>query len=57
MIFTETGLAGAYVKDLEEIRDDRGFFARAFCAKEFDAQGLKPVIAQANLSFNHKAGT
>ncbi|MBD3625583.1 MAG: dTDP-4-dehydrorhamnose 3,5-epimerase family protein [Rhodobacteraceae bacterium] len=57
MIFTETGLADAFVIDLEEIRDARGFFARAFCAKEFEAHGLKPVIAQGNLSYNHKKGT
>jgi dTDP-4-dehydrorhamnose 3,5-epimerase len=57
MIFTETALAGAFIVDLQEIRDDRGFFARTFCAKEFEAHGLKPVIAQANMSFNHRAGT
>src|SRR4029453_17054910 len=57
MIFTETALKGAYIIDLEPRKDNRGFFARAFCQKEFEAYGLKPVIAQANLAFNHKKGT
>jgi dTDP-4-dehydrorhamnose 3,5-epimerase len=57
MIFTETKLKGAFILDLEHREDDRGFFARTFCAKEFEAHGLKPTVAQCNLSFNHKAGT
>ena len=57
MVFTETNLKGAYVIDLERREDSRGFFARAFCQKEFEAHGLKPVIAQANLAFNIKKGT
>jgi dTDP-4-dehydrorhamnose 3,5-epimerase len=57
VIFTETKLRGAYVIDLERRDDDRGFFARAFCQKEFAEHGLKPVIAQANLAFNKSKGT
>lgn len=57
MIFTPTELQDAYIIDLEEKHDNRGFFARTFCAKEFEAHGLKPVVAQCNLSFNHKKGT
>ena len=57
MIFTETKLKGAFVIDIERREDPRGFFARAFCQHEFEAHGLKPIIAQANLAFNHKKGT
>ena len=57
MIFTETALAGAFIIDLEPRGDDRGFFARAFCQREFDARGLTSVIAQANISFNYQKGT
>jgi dTDP-4-dehydrorhamnose 3,5-epimerase len=57
MIFTETTLQGAYIIDLELRADSRGFFARAFCQNEFAAHGLKPVIAQANVAFNHQKGT
>lgn len=57
MIFTETPLKGAYLIDLEPHQDARGFFARSYCWREFEAQGLNPEIAQRNLSFNQKAGT
>lgn len=57
MIFTETKLKGAFILDLELRADDRGAFARTFCMKEFEAHGLKPTVAQCNLSFNYKAGT
>jgi dTDP-4-dehydrorhamnose 3,5-epimerase len=57
MIFTETKLKGAFIIDIEKREDSRGFFARAFCQHEFEAHGLKPVIAQANVAFNHSKGT
>lgn len=57
MIFTETKLKGAYIIDIDRKEDSRGFFARAFCQKEFEARGLKPIIAQANIAFNHRKGT
>ena len=57
MKFTETKLKGAYIIDLELKQDYRGFFARTFCAKEFEAYNLKPTVAQCNLSFNYKEGT
>lgn len=57
MKFTETKLKGAFTIDLEPRGDDRGFFARSFCWKEFEAHGLKPHIAQANISFNYRKGT
>jgi dTDP-4-dehydrorhamnose 3,5-epimerase len=57
MIFTATALKDAFIIDLEEKPDHRGFFARSFCAQEFEAHGLKPTVAQCNLSFNYKKGT
>jgi dTDP-4-dehydrorhamnose 3,5-epimerase len=57
MIFTDTALPGAFVIDLERREDSRGYFARAFCQHELADQGLKPVIAQANIAFNISAGT
>ena len=57
MIFTETNLRGAYLIDLERREDERGFFARTFCQKEFEAHDLKPVVVQANLSYNRSKGT
>src|SRR6201986_1146312 len=57
VIFTETRLKGAFVIDIERREDTRGFFARAFCQKEFRAHGLNPTIAQANIASNVRRGT
>jgi dTDP-4-dehydrorhamnose 3,5-epimerase len=57
MIFTKTKLKGAFVIDLERRNDSRGFFARGFCQKEFEAHGLKPTIAQVNVAHNIRKGT
>ena len=57
MLFTATRLKDAFIIDLEQRQDHRGFFARTFCAQEFEAHGLKPTVAQCNLSFNYKKGT
>jgi dTDP-4-dehydrorhamnose 3,5-epimerase len=45
------------VVDLEPHVDERGFFARAFCAREFAQNGLVPDVVQANLSLSNEAGT
>lgn len=57
MIFTETKLKGAFIIDLDRKTDERGFFARAFCQKEFRDHGLKSVVAQANVASNARKGT
>lgn len=57
MKFTETPLKGAFVIDLEKREDERGFFARAWCQKEFEAHGIYRLPVQANMSYNKKAGT
>jgi dTDP-4-dehydrorhamnose 3,5-epimerase len=57
MIFRETPIEGAFVIDIEPREDSRGFFARAFCRREFEAHGLKPLVAQTNISFNRERGT
>ena len=50
MIFTETELKGAFIIDMTPIQDERGFFGRTFCDKEFEAAGLETNFAQANAS-------
>jgi len=57
MKFTETHLKGAYIIEPEPIEDERGFFARSWCQKEFEAQGLNYNLVQCNISFNKKKGT
>jgi len=57
VIFTETPLTGAFLIDLELHRDERGFFTRTFCRREFEKRGLNANVVQCNLSSNAKAGT
>ena len=57
MIFIETELKGAYVIEIEKHEDQRGFFARSWCQKEFKLMGLNDSLVQCNISFNKKAGT
>lgn len=57
MIFVETTLKGAYLIEPERIEDDRGFFARTFCQKEFEVRGLNPNMLQCSISFNKMKGT
>ena len=57
MIFTETHLNGNFTIDLNKNADDRGFFARYFCKKEFEEHGLCSNWVQVNNSLSTKAGT
>lgn len=57
MIITATPLKDAFVVELEIREDDRGGFARTFCAREFEEHGMKPIVAQCNMSYNFKKGT
>lgn len=57
MIFTETKLKGTFIIQPERLKDERGFFARTWCKREFAAHGLNPNLVQCNISFNKKRGT
>ncbi|MCL6482384.1 MAG: dTDP-4-dehydrorhamnose 3,5-epimerase [Firmicutes bacterium] len=57
MIFHKLKLEGAYRIDLEPREDERGFFARAWCQREFAEHGLETHIVQSNLSYNRYRGT
>ena len=57
MTFTESRIPGAWIIDVSEIHDDRGFFAMTWLPGEFTKRGLDPSLAQCNLAFNHKRGT
>jgi dTDP-4-dehydrorhamnose 3,5-epimerase len=57
MKFTETPLPGAYVIELEKRGDDRGFFARFFCEREYQAHNLNHKIVQINNSLSRVKGT
>jgi dTDP-4-dehydrorhamnose 3,5-epimerase len=57
MIFTETPIPGAYLIDLEKRGDDRGFFARGFCEREFAGHQLANRFVQVNNSLSAERGT
>jgi dTDP-4-dehydrorhamnose 3,5-epimerase len=57
MRFVSTPIRGAFIVELERREDSRGFFARAFCQREFTEHGLNPEVAQCNISFNERRGT
>ena len=57
MIAKETKLNGAYVIEPERFEDERGFFARAWSAKELTELGAVGQFVEANFAYNHKRGT
>lgn len=57
MKFTELKLSGAYLIELDQFQDERGFFARSWCQQEFSKQGLNTNLVQCNISFNFQRGT
>jgi dTDP-4-dehydrorhamnose 3,5-epimerase len=57
MIFTETKLKGAFIVDLQKREDERGFFARTYCADEFAKHGLSINMPQSNMSLSKEKGT
>lgn len=57
MKFTATPIPGVWLTDMERHEDERGWFARSWCAEEFAARGLNPRLVQCSVSFNKKKGT
>jgi dTDP-4-dehydrorhamnose 3,5-epimerase len=57
VIFHETKLAGVFLVELERYTDERGFFARAFCVREFRKRGLHSAFVNTNVSFSRARGT
>lgn len=57
MIFRPAGLDGAWLIEPERIRDERGYFARTWCAEEFADYGIRVDFLQCSTSFNERRGT
>ncbi len=57
MIFRPTDLPGAVIIEPEKREDERGFFARTWCQREFTEHGLNPRVVQCSVSFNLRKGT
>lgn len=57
MEFIATNLPGVFEIQIERRSDNRGFFARTWCEKEFAEHGLNPKLVQCNVSYNSRQGT
>lgn len=57
MKFLETKLDGVFEIDLDLNVDERGFFARSWCEREFGNQGLESKLVQCSISLNHRKNT
>jgi len=57
MRFYETQIKGAFLIEPEKNKDERGFFARVWCQRDFEEHGLNPRLVQCSISFNKKKGT
>lgn len=57
MIFTATKLSGAFIVEIEQLSDDRGFYARTWCQREFQARNLNSNLVQSNLAYTKRKGT
>jgi dTDP-4-dehydrorhamnose 3,5-epimerase len=57
VIFFETKLKGAFIISPEKLEDERGFFARSWCQREFAAHGLNARLVQCDISLSKKKGT
>jgi len=57
LILSATPIAGAFAVDIAPARDERGFFARTWCRREFAESGIDIEIVQCSISKTHFAGT
>jgi len=57
MRFTPAPLPDAWIVELDKIEDPRGYFARTWCAREFQEHGLGDTLVQCSTSFNVRRGT
>jgi dTDP-4-dehydrorhamnose 3,5-epimerase len=57
MILTECELPGAFIVDIAAVSDERGFFARTYCAETFAARGVRTAMNQCSVSYNARKAT
>ena len=57
MLFERLDMSGAALVRIDRRSDARGFFARTFCMREFEAEGLPAAVVQASISYNERSGT
>lgn len=57
MKFKKTKIDGLFIIEIEQLPDERGFFARTFDRALFGRNGLAVDFVQHNISLTHKRGT
>jgi dTDP-4-dehydrorhamnose 3,5-epimerase len=57
LIFHPLSFSGVILVELEPIEDERGWFARTWCAEEFGDHGIATRWAQSSVSANRAKGT
>lgn len=57
MLWRPSKLGGAWLIEPQPVEDDRGFFARTWCRREFERHGLEASVAQCSVAFNARKGT
>jgi dTDP-4-dehydrorhamnose 3,5-epimerase len=57
LIFHKLKIDGAWLIEIEKLKDERGYFARTWCQKEFAEKRINTAFVQCNISFNHQKGT
>lgn len=57
MRFISTKFDTAWLIEPDRHEDERGFFARTWCQREFEEHGLNPDLVQCSVSFNNAQGT
>lgn len=57
MIFNETALDDVFTIDINKLQDERGFFGRTFCVREFEQHGIEFPVVQVNTSYNREKQT
>ncbi|HEX4336094.1 MAG TPA: dTDP-4-dehydrorhamnose 3,5-epimerase [Polyangiaceae bacterium] len=57
MLFSKADIPGVWIVDLERREDERGFFARTWCADELSQLGLAGTLSQCSVSYNARSGT
>jgi dTDP-4-dehydrorhamnose 3,5-epimerase len=57
VIFSPTVLEGAFILELDRRNDDRGYFARTWCQREFEQLGLNSSLVQCSVSYSRRRQT
>jgi len=57
MRFIITEIEGCWLIEVDRLTDERGFFARAWCQREFEEHGCEGPFVQTNIAFSRRRAT